>query len=178
MHPQIRNPTKTWRDHRPHHRSSPLQQTEPNQSGNSGRFAWTLLASVVQSRLPKHKAYKFHTWFKLSFMLHWRNIAKYVGLENAILNIVVGESKPTQTGLHGPPPYLGKRKCKFVLNGIVSVFQVNDYMWSWQEIGPTGVFPLHFCPPRTLYSLEPDCISRKALRLKMAWATTIVALNR
>ena len=32
--------------------SSPLQQMELNQCGNSGRFDWTLLASVVQSRLP------------------------------------------------------------------------------------------------------------------------------
>ena len=28
---------------------------------------------------------------------------------------------------------------------------------------PQGSFSLHFCPPRTVYSLEPDRVSRKAL---------------
>ena len=48
-------PTKISMKHRPHHRSSPMQQMELNQCGNSGRFAWTLLAAVVQSRLPNTK---------------------------------------------------------------------------------------------------------------------------
>ena len=68
MHHQIQNPTKTWRNQRPHHRSSPLQQTELNQSGqtelnqsgNSGRFAWTLLACGAK-QTAKHKARKLYT---------------------------------------------------------------------------------------------------------------------
>ena len=50
--PQMQNPTKISREHRPHHWSSPLLQAELNQSGNSGRFSWTLLATMVPSRLP------------------------------------------------------------------------------------------------------------------------------
>ena len=37
VRPQMQNPTKISEDHRPHHRSSPLQQMELYQCGNSGR---------------------------------------------------------------------------------------------------------------------------------------------
>ena len=81
VRPQMRNPTKMWREYRPHHRSSPLQQMELYQCGNSGRFAWTLLASAVQSRL-RNTAYKLCNWIEFSVTAHWRNIAKYIGLDN------------------------------------------------------------------------------------------------
>ena len=33
----------------------------------------------------KQNAYKLYTWFKFSVTAHWRNIAKYIGLENTTL---------------------------------------------------------------------------------------------
>ena len=83
VHLPIRNPTKTWRNHRPHYRTLPLQQMELIQSGNSGRFTCTLLASLVQSRLPNTKPTSCR--IKFSVTARWRNIAKYIELENATL---------------------------------------------------------------------------------------------
>ena len=55
----IRNPTTTWLDRCPYHQSLLLQQKELNQSGNSGRFAWTLpqwCKAACQTQLESLKA--------------------------------------------------------------------------------------------------------------------------
>ena len=113
VHPQIRNPLKIWRDNR-HHRSSPLQQMALNQSGNSGRFAWTLLASVVQSRLPTQSLQVVHLIqiFCHGALEKCSKIHRVLRIHQS--NIVVGESKATQTGLQGPAPHLEKRKCVII----------------------------------------------------------------
>ena len=110
LRPQMWNWTKISREHRPHHRSSPLQQMELNQCGNSGRFDWTLLASVLQSRLPITKPTSctldsnFQSWRTGEIQ---RNTQ---GWRIHPLIIVIGESKVTQMGLHCPPHCLEKRK--------------------------------------------------------------------
>ena len=81
---------------------------ELNQSVNSGRFAWTLLASVVQTRLPNTTP----TSCTLDSNFGHCTLEKYSKIYGVgEYNILVRQSVATQTGLHCPPRYLEKRTC-------------------------------------------------------------------
>ena len=64
----------------------------------------------VVKQTAKYKASGYNRLQVVRFLVTagWRKKTKYLGLQNATLNIVVGESTATQTGFHGPPPYLKK----------------------------------------------------------------------
>ena len=57
----------------------------------------------------KHNAWKLYTWFKFSVTVHWRNIAKYIGLENTTLERFSWRVQSDSDG--GPPQYLENKKC-------------------------------------------------------------------
>ena len=61
----------------------------------------------------KHKAYKLYTWFKFSVTAHWRNIAKYIGLENTTLERFIWRVQSDSDGVARSPPLSRKKKvCK------------------------------------------------------------------
>ena len=91
--------------HRGHLRSPRRRQMARvlDQRGNCRTLAWTSLPLWCKADCETQSLQVVHFLVTAG----WRNIAKYLGLEND----VIGESKATQTGLHGAPPKLKKRKC-------------------------------------------------------------------
>ena len=88
MYPLIRNPTKTWRGRRPHHRSKTIFAPAADvvwSEWEQGKIRLDITCLCGAKQTAKHKACKLYTWFKFSVTGHCRNIAKYIGLENTTL---------------------------------------------------------------------------------------------
>ena len=74
---------------------------------------WQVLLDIAfvcgAKQTAKQQADNLSTWIRFLVTVHWRNIAKYLELENTTLELL----SRTQTGLHYSPPYLkNKNVCK------------------------------------------------------------------
>ena len=87
----------------------------------SPNFQYKKWTSALEDRLDnacpcgakqtaKHNAYKLYTWFKFSVTEFWRNIAKYIKLENTTLHFN-WRVQSYSDGVAQFPPYVEKRKC-------------------------------------------------------------------
>ena len=89
VYPQMQNPTKVSKKHRPHH----------------------IACLCGAKQTAKHNAHKFYTWFKFSVTAHWRNIPKYIGLENIALEHFSWRVQSDSDGFALSSPNFEKRKC-------------------------------------------------------------------
>ena len=85
----MRNPTKISKEYRPHHLSSPLQQVELYQCGNSGRSSLTLAelhVSVLRSFIRLIKLLQNLMKLLLNYIMVWLKF-----YNNLISDIIVNE---------------------------------------------------------------------------------------
>ena len=106
--PQMRNPAKISKEHR----LRPCSRLTCISVGTAeDRLDIACLCGAKQT--AKHKAYKLYTWFKFSAMVHWRNIANYIWLENTTLERFSWRVQSDSDGVAWSSPLSRKKKvCK------------------------------------------------------------------